>query len=94
VIGLIAAIYFFICRRRGGKGKTKPADETGSPNEMDEFRKAELEGQGKSELDAQGTARPGHEIEGREVEPIHEMTAEGINVYELPTAANNPQEIG
>jgi hypothetical protein len=94
-MGLIAAIYFFICRRRGGKDKSEPAGETGSPNETNEFRKPELDGQGKSELDAQGTASPGHEIDGREVEPIyHEMTEEGINVFELPTAANSPREIG
>jgi hypothetical protein len=94
-MGLIAAIYFFICRRRGGKDKTKLADKTGSSNEIDEFRKPELDGQGKLELDAQGTASPGHEIDGTEVEPIYyEMTGEGINVPELPTASNNPQEIG
>ena len=94
-MGLVAAVYFFICRRRGGRGKTKPADKTGSPNGTDEFRKPELEGQGKSELDAQGNASPGHEIDGREVEPIYrEMTGEGSIVFELPTAANSPQEVG
>jgi hypothetical protein len=90
-MGLIAAIYFFIYRRRGGKDKIEPADE----NETEEFRKAELEGQGKSELDAKGTASPRHEIDGEEVKPIHhEMTGEGINVFELPTDANSPQEVG
>jgi len=94
-MGLIAAIYFFICRRRGGKDKTEPAENTGSPNETGEFRKPELDGQGKLELDAQGTASPGHEIDGKEVKPTyHEMTGEGINVFELPTAANSPQEVG
>jgi hypothetical protein len=89
MMGLTAAIYFFICRRRGRKDKTEPAGKT------DGFRKPELDGQGKSELDAQGTACPGHEIDGKEVEPdYHEMTGGGINVFELPTAANSPQEIG
>jgi hypothetical protein len=90
VLGLIAAIYFFICRRRGGKDKTAPANETGSPNETNEWRKPELGGQGISELGAQGTS---HEVGGKGVEPTcHEM--EGANVFELPTAANSPQEVG